>query len=67
MRTRITDMLGIWHMQFNIVDTETLRDAQKAPEKYPDLLVRVAGYSAFFVGLPECMQEDVIDRSVHAI
>lgn len=58
---------GIWHMQFNIVDTETLRDAQVHPENYPDLLVRVAGYSAFFTGLPECLQEDVIDRSVMTI
>ncbi|MDR2503694.1 MAG: glycyl radical protein, partial [Deltaproteobacteria bacterium] len=58
---------GIWHMQFNIVDTETLRDAQTHPDKYPDLLVRVAGYSAFFCGLPECLQDDVIDRSVHVI
>lgn len=58
---------GIWHMQFNVVDTETLRDAQEHPENYTDLLVRVAGYSAFFVGLAKCLQEDIIDRSIHTV
>jgi pyruvate formate-lyase/glycerol dehydratase family glycyl radical enzyme len=58
---------GIWHMQFNVVDAKTLRDAQKNPEKYPDLIVRVAGYSAFFVGLSKQLQEDVIGRTEHSI
>jgi len=53
---------GGYHVQFNIVSTDMLKDAQKHPEKYKDLLVRVATYSAFFVQLgPECQQE-VIDR-----
>ena len=49
-------------MQFNIVDTETLRDAQKNPDKYRDLLVRVATYSAYFVELGENLQNDIINR-----
>ena len=53
---------GGYHVQFNIVSTEMLKDAQKNPEKYKDLLVRVATYSAFFNQLgPECQQE-IIDR-----
>jgi formate C-acetyltransferase len=55
----------IWHAQFNIVDTDTLREAQVNPNKYPDLLVRVAGYSTFFTGLPEVLQDDIIDRSIY--
>jgi formate C-acetyltransferase len=54
---------GGYHVQFNIVSTEMLREAQKFPEKYQDLLVRVATYSSFFVQLgPECQQE-IIDRT----
>lgn len=49
-------------VQFNIVDTETLRDAQQHPEKYRDLLVRVATYSAYFVELSPELQNDVIAR-----
>ena len=58
---------GIWHAQFNVVDTETLRDAQVNPNKYADLLVRVAGYSTFFTGLPEILQNDIIDRSIYSL
>ena len=57
---------GVWHMQFNVVDKETLLEAQKKPAEYQDLIVRVAGYSAFFTGLSESLQEDVIDRTEHA-
>ena len=54
---------GGYHVQFNIVSTDMLKDAQKHPEQYQDLLVRVATYSAFFVQLgPECQQE-IIDRT----
>ena len=56
---------GVWHMQFNVVDAETLREAQKLPEKHRDLIVRVAGYSAFFTGLSDQLQEDVIGRTEH--
>lgn len=54
---------GGYHVQFNIVSSETLRDAQKHPEKYKDLLVRVATYSAYFVELSPRMQEDIIART----
>jgi len=49
-------------VQFNIVSTDTLRDAQKNPEKYRDLLVRVATYSAFFVELSKELQDNIIAR-----
>lgn len=52
------------HMQINVVDNETLRDAQKHPENYRNLLVRVAGYSAFFVDLEKSIQENIIDRTI---
>jgi pyruvate formate-lyase/glycerol dehydratase family glycyl radical enzyme len=50
-------------VQFNIVSSEMLRDAQKHPEKYKDLLVRVATYSAYFVELPQELQNDIIART----
>ena len=52
------------HIQINVVDNETLRDAQLHPENYRNLLVRVAGYSAFFVDLEESIQENIIERTV---
>lgn len=55
--------LGGYHIQFNVVSTETLRDAQKHPENYGDLLVRIAGYSAFFVELAPKAQEAIIGRT----
>lgn len=58
---------GVWHMQFNVVDKETLLNAQKDPQHYQDLIVRVAGYSAFFTGLSESLQEDVIGRTEHVM
>jgi formate C-acetyltransferase len=57
--------LGGWHVQFNVVSTETLRAAQKDPQEYKDLLVRVAGYSAFFVDLDQSLQENIIARTEH--
>ena len=51
------------HMQFNVVSRETLRDAQKNPEKYKGLVVRVAGYSALFTTLSKSLQEDIINRT----
>lgn len=53
------------HVQFNIVDTKTLRDAQAHPEEYRDLLVRVAGYSDYFVDLDIHHQEEIISRTEH--
>ncbi|MDH6343532.1 pyruvate formate-lyase/glycerol dehydratase family glycyl radical enzyme [Parabacteroides sp. PFB2-12] len=55
--------LGGHHIQFNIVDTQTLLDAQKRPEEYRDLLVRVAGYSDYFNDMNEDLQADVIMRT----
>lgn len=54
------------HIQFNVVDSEVLREAQEEPEKYTDLQVRVAGYSAHFVDLPEVTQNSIIDRTEQA-
>ena len=54
-------------VQFNVVSPEKLRAAQKNPEKYKDLLIRVAGYSAFFVELDPKIQNDIIDRTTHDI
>ncbi|MDD6478325.1 MAG: glycyl radical protein [Oscillospiraceae bacterium] len=51
------------HMQFNVVSRETLRDAQKNPEKYKSLVVRVAGYSALFTTLSRSLQDDIINRT----
>ena len=58
---------GVWHAQFNVVDKEDLLEAQKNPNLYPDLLVRVAGYSTFFTGLPEMLQNDIIDRTSYKL
>lgn len=51
------------HMQFNVVSRETLRDAQKNPDKYRSLVVRVAGYSALFTTLSKSLQDDIINRT----
>jgi pyruvate formate-lyase/glycerol dehydratase family glycyl radical enzyme len=56
-----------WHVQFNMISTETLLDAQRHPENYTDLIVRVAGYSALFVTLDKATQDDIIARTVHVI
>ncbi len=53
------------HIQFNVVSADTLRDAQKHPEKYRDLIVRVAGYSDYFNDLGEDLQEEIIRRTEH--
>lgn len=52
-----------YHVQFNVVGSDTLRKAQEKPENYKDLMVRVAGYSAFFAPLNEELQEDIIKRT----
>jgi pyruvate formate-lyase/glycerol dehydratase family glycyl radical enzyme len=54
---------GGYHIQFNVVSSDTLRDAQKHPEQYRDLVVRVAGYTAFFTDLNKDIQNDIIDRT----
>ena len=55
--------LGISQIQFNVVDRETLVDAQEHPEDYTSLLVRVAGYSAYFVDLSRGLQDSIIART----
>ncbi|WXG42164.1 MAG: pyruvate formate lyase family protein [Candidatus Freyarchaeum deiterrae] len=55
--------LGGSQVQFNIVDSQTLRDAQKNPEKYRDLVVRVSGYCAYFTDLGKPIQDDIIARA----
>jgi len=54
------------HIQFNVVTADTLRKAQKNPEQYRDLIVRVAGYSDYFVDLTPELQEEIIKRTEHA-
>ncbi len=54
------------HVQFNVVSRETLLDAQKNPEKYKTLVVRVAGYSALFTTLSRSLQDDIINRTEQA-
>jgi formate C-acetyltransferase len=57
--------MGGKHIQFNVVDSNTLREAQKDPQKYYNLVIRVAGYSAFFTQLSRDMQDDIIERTEH--
>lgn len=52
-----------YHVQYNVVSRDTLIDAQKHPEKHKDLIVRVAGYSAFFNVLSKATQDDIIGRT----
>jgi len=61
---RTACMLGNGEMQFNYLDNEVLLDAQKHPEKYRALVVRVAGYSAFFVELCKDVQDEIISRTM---
>jgi len=59
--------LGIDHIQFNMVDDKTLKAAQKDPEKYQEVIVRVAGYSAHFVDISRKTQDNIIQRTVHGL
>ncbi len=58
--------LGVYHVQFNVVDQKKLLEAQAHPEEYRNLLVRVAGYTAFFVELGKEVQDDIIARTVQS-
>lgn len=58
---------GIEHLQFNVMDKGVLLDAQKNPEKYPTLMIRVSGYSAYFVELDKSVQDVIIDRTLHTV
>ncbi len=53
------------HIQFNVIDANTLKEAQKHPEKHRDLIVRVAGYSDYFNNLEEVLQNEIIKRTEH--
>ena len=57
--------LGAFHVQFNVISTETLRKAQENPEDYRDMLVRVAGYSTQFVNLSREAQDAIIERTTY--
>jgi formate C-acetyltransferase len=56
-----------YHVQYNVVDKQTLLDAQAHPEEHKDLIVRVAGYSAFFNVLSKTTQDDIIGRTEQTI
>jgi len=58
---------GGMEVQYNVVDGETLRKAQKHPENYHNLVVRIAGFSAYFVDMTEEMQNDIISRAEHRV
>ena len=55
--------LDVYHVQFNVIDRDTLIEAQKHPQEHKDLLVRVAGYTAFFVELGKDVQDEIIGRT----
>jgi formate C-acetyltransferase len=59
--------MGGHHVQFNVVDPETLRWAQQNPDSYRDLIVRVAGYSDFFCDIGAALQEKIISRTTQGI
>ncbi|WP_447314899.1 formate C-acetyltransferase [Klebsiella michiganensis] len=59
--------LKLQHIQFNVVNTDTLREAQQRPQDFAGLVVRVAGYSAFFVELSQEIQDDIIRRTAHQL
>ncbi len=59
--------LKLQHIQFNVLNAETLKDAQQNPADYAGLVVRVAGYSAFFVELSKEIQDDIIQRTAHEL
>ena len=70
---KLADFLGAFtrlklqHIQFNVVNAEQLREAQKRPQDFAGLVVRVAGYSAFFVELSREIQDDIIGRTAHQL
>jgi formate C-acetyltransferase len=58
---------GANQVQFNILDRKTLLEAQKHPDQYRNLVVRVAGYSAFFVELTSAVQDEIISRTEQSL
>jgi pyruvate formate-lyase/glycerol dehydratase family glycyl radical enzyme len=59
--------LGGQHVQFNVVDSALLREAQRHPERHRDLVVRVAGFSVLFTSIDPVLQEDIIERTEHRV
>lgn len=57
--------LKLWHIQFNVINQETLIAAQKDPESYRNLIIRIAGYSAYFCDLSKSLQDDLINRTAN--
>lgn len=57
--------LGGFHVQINSISADTLKEAQQKPESYRDLVIRVGGYSAYFVELDKKMQDNIIARTEH--
>jgi pyruvate formate-lyase/glycerol dehydratase family glycyl radical enzyme len=66
LRTFFTELKG-WHVQYNIISRDTLMAAKENPEKYRDLIVRVAGYCAFFTTLSPDTQDDIIARTEQSL
>ena len=64
---RAFTQLKLQHIQFNVVNAETLREAQRRPQDFSGMVVRVAGYSAFFVELSKEIQDDIIRRTAHQL
>jgi pyruvate-formate lyase len=62
---RAFEELGIYHTQFNVISSKLLHRAMNEPEKYRDLLVRVASYCAYFTELTKEQQLDIIKRTEH--
>ena len=58
---------GGMEIQYNVVDAATLRKAQENPDDYHNLVVRIAGFSAYFVDMTPEMQQDIIDRAEHTV
>ncbi|MBQ1400498.1 MAG: hypothetical protein IIY83_08245, partial [Lachnospiraceae bacterium] len=58
---------GGMEIQYNVVDSATLRKAQENPDEYHNLVVRIAGFSAYFVDMTPEMQEDIIVRAEHRV
>jgi formate C-acetyltransferase len=58
--------MGGYEIQFNVVDKETLLNAQKNPDNYKNLIVRVSGFSAYFVDLNALLQNEIIARTAHS-
>ena len=65
VRTMLNDY-GVYHVQFNTINKETLLDAKANPENYPTLMVRVAGYSVYWTDISERVQDDIISRTEHS-